>query len=93
MLWLCAAVAQPAPPSKPASVAGSIETAASLGSVAAGPLGHGSIGGGAAADAVAAIGQDEFLRQLQEKYSLWQQRLDAHVAQVSLHFFMRATDR
>ncbi|KAK9916879.1 hypothetical protein WJX75_008268 [Coccomyxa subellipsoidea] len=74
---------QPAPPSKPASMTGSIETAASLGSgVTAQLAGQGSIGGQAeAAIGVANRALDEVLRQLQEKYTLWQQRLDAHVDQ------------
>lgn len=64
-------------------MAGSIETAASLGSgVHAQLAGPGSIGDGAPIGA-AARGLDEVLRQLQEKYTLWQQRLDAHVEQVS----------
>ena len=63
---------------------GSIETAASLGSgVTAQLAGQGSIGGPAeAAIGVANRALDEVLRQLQEKYTLWQQRLDAHVDQV-----------
>lgn len=63
---------------------GSIETAASLGSgVTAQLAGQGSIGGQAeAAIGVANRALDEVLRQLQEKYTLWQQRLDAHVDQV-----------
>ena len=78
------AAVQPAPPSKPASMTGSIETAASLGSgVTAQLAGQGSIGGQAeAAIGVANRALDEVLRQLQEKYTLWQQRLDAHVDQV-----------
>lgn len=75
---LCCAAA---PPSKAGSVAGSIETAASIGSNAvASTLAVDSIGGGAETPGPA--GLEELMRQLQEKYTLWQQRLDANAGQV-----------
>ncbi len=83
---MCYTAAQPVPPAKPGSMAGSLEGAPALGAAAAVPgtlAAPGLFGAPDAAVAPAAAGaMDDILRQLQDKYSLWQQRLDAHVAQV-----------
>ncbi len=79
----CSSCCAAGAPSKAGSVAGSIDTAASIGSNAvATTLAVGSIGGGA--ETPGPVGLEEVMRQLQEKYTLWQQRLDANIGQVGV---------
>lgn len=76
---------------RPGAPLGSMESGASLSAKAGGAGGGNESPGGAAAAAAAAAAAgggvvtptpEEALRALQEKYTMWQQRLDALVGQV-----------
>ena len=63
---------------KAGSQVGSVDTAASLGSNAVAAM------AGVAAETPGGGSLEEVLRQLQDKYTMWQQRLDALIAQVRI---------
>jgi CCR4-NOT transcription complex subunit 1 len=77
------AAAAPAAHPKPGSQVGSVDTAASLGSNAVAAM----VGGVAAETPGGGGNLEEVLRALQDKYALWQQRLEALIAQVRSAFY------